>query len=421
MKRLMLLTLSVLLASAALSQERSDYQITQDFEKEAKAIAVAADSTNTMVDVVDVESRIAALEDEYGQYKALLDRALYPDGFEGRITKLRGQIAYAKGKINIIETQFARISELETQVRQLTGQVEKLAGENTTMLSEVKRLSSSHATIDSLKAVISRLRQGLSRRDQLIFALVDSLFLQYDKDLSAMSDKEKQGVAARLQRRNVFSSVKQSIADNVQFLESTSLNGDDIMKLTAEQQSFESKWSGLGKKIASVYVSGKSRRAREIADIDTMLSGWKQKLDGLYWKSLDELFTEHSIPVAVFRSAEEFYANLNTYLDGEIRKARDEKDGQRYFRYQAFADSVWGEKIKPSWIPSMVASGKLTREQVDSLQMKIDDWEDVVSPPLTTVYIIIGLVMLVVVLYLYRRYMMTREESKDEAENPPTA
>src|SRR3990172_10621915 len=95
------------------AQVKSDYQVTQEFEKESQAIALAVEIANSVVECVDVESRITTLEETYKEYKALLDRALYPDGFDGRIMKLRGQILYAKGKITIIETQYARISELE--------------------------------------------------------------------------------------------------------------------------------------------------------------------------------------------------------------------------------------------------------------------------------------------------------------------
>ncbi len=406
---LLLAGLCAVIPGVASAQVKSDYQINQEFEKESQAIALAVEAANTMVECVDVESRITTLEETYKEYKALLDRALYPDGFDGRILKLRGQISYAKGKITIIESQYARISELETQVRELTGQVEKLSGENSAMLNEVKRLSSSKMTIDSLNAVIIKLRQGLRERDNLIFALVDSLFLQYDKNIGSMSDQEKRGVAARLERKNVFSSVKKAIADNVQFLESTGLTGSDIAKLTSEQQNFESKWKGFGKALAGIYTSGKSAGAKEVAVIDTMLSQWKVKLDGMFWKSLNGVFSQHQVPIAAFSTGGEFYANLSSYLDEEIRKARDEKDGQRYFRYEAFADSVWRVQVKPSWIPSMVEGGKLSQAQVDTLQEKIEEWGDIVSPPLTMVYVVIGIIMVIVVVYLYRRYSRTKQ------------
>lgn len=402
-----------------LSQVKSDYQITQEFEKESQAIAQAVEIANTVVECVDVESRITTLEETNKEYKALLDRALYPDGFDGRIMKLRGQISYAKGKITIIETQYARISELEAQVRELTGQVQKLSGENSAMLDEVKRLSSSKTMIDSLNAVIIKLHQGLRDRDNLIFALVDSLFLQYDKDAAAMGDKERQGVAARLERKNVFSSIKKAVNDNVQFLEATSLTGTDIARLTSEQQKFESKWKAFGQKLASIYVSGKSARAKEVSLIDTMVAQWKVKLDGMFWKSLNGAFAAHQVPVAEFGTAGEFYANVNSYLDEEIRKARDEKDGQRYFRYQAFADSVWNSVVKPAWIPAMVEGGKLTPAQVDTLESKIEEWSDVVSPPLTIVYVVIGVIMAIVVFYLYRRYQKTTKSGGGETTGAP--
>lgn len=407
----------LLTTAAGMAQVRSDYQITQEFEKESQAIAQAVEAANTMVECVDVESRITTLEQNYAEYKDLLDRALYPDGFDGRIQKLRGQISYAKGKIIIIEDQYERISQLERQVRELTGQVEKLSGENTVMLNEVERLSSSKMAIDSLNAVIIKLRQGLRQRDNLIFALVDSLFLQYDKDVASMSDKERQGVAARLSRKNVFSSLKQAINDNLRFLESTNLTGADIAKLTTEQQNFETKWKGFGEKLAALYVSGRSAKTREIAQIDTMLSQWKGSLDQIFWKSLNGVFTAQEIPVKTFGTGEEFYTNLTAYLDGEIRRAEDEKDGQRYFRYEAFADSVWELKIRPSWIPAMLEGNKLSQSQIDTIESRIEEWGDIVSPPLTVVYVVITIVMIIVLVYLYRRYVKTKQ-AEGEAETP---
>lgn len=408
----------VSLPSVLASQVRSDYEVTQAFERESESIARAVTEANTVVECVDIESRITELDSTYREYQALLDRALYPDGFEGRLAKLTGQITYAKGKITIIETQYDRITELEAQVRELSSQVEQLSGQNTKMLAEVKRLSSSKLMIDSLNAVIVQLRKGLRDRDNLIFSLVDSLFLQYDKDVTAMSDQEKRGVAARLDRRNVFSGIKQSIDDNLRFLESTTLTGNDLSNLMSEQAEFASKWSGLGKKLADVYLSTKSKRSAELATIDTMLSRWKTSLGNLFWKSLNEVFVRNEVPVQKFSSSPEFVANIGAYLDEEIRKARDEKDGQRYFRYQSFADSVWYSNVAPNWIPSMVKSGGLTEAQVDEIEDKVEEWRDIVSPPLTMVYVIIAIVMLVVVLYLYRRYTKTRQGSVDGGAKP---
>ncbi|MEP0821396.1 MAG: hypothetical protein HRF44_00975 [Ignavibacterium sp.] len=413
--RNVVLALLLVIPAVVFSQVRSDYEIVRAFENESVAIATSIEAANTTVEIVDVESRILELDSTYREYRALIDRALYPDGFAGRLMKLRGQLMYAKDKITIIESQYERITELETQVRELSQQVESLAGENAKMLGEMKRLRDSKTTIDSLNAVIIKLRQGLRQRDELVFALVDSLFMQYDKDVAVMTDREKRGVAARLERRNVFSGIRQSIEDNVRFLEATELTGNDILKLSEEHEAFASKWRGLGKKLADVYAGTRTKRAAELATIDTMLSTWKGKLNGLFWRTLNNVFARTSVQVAPFSNGREFLANLTAYLDEEIRKARDEKDGQRYFRYEAFADSVWNSHVVPEWIPSMVRTGGLTEEEVKALQDKVDEWEDIVSPPLTIVYIVIGIVMLVVVLYLYRRYMRTREGMKTQS------
>lgn len=423
MQRMVLfLVLGLLSASVAtVAQVRSDYEIAQSFRLEFRSIQQAIDDANTMVECVDIESRIIDLETNYAKRKSMLDKALYPDGFNGSMVKLRGQIAYAKGKITIIESQYNRITEIETRVRTLGDQVERLGVENARMLSEVKRLASSKITIDSLNAMVAKLGESLRERDELVFALVDSLFLQYDKDVTMMSDTEKKGVASKLERRNVFTNTKKAIADNIQFLETIVLTGEDIAKLSSERKTFESKWKGLGPKLASVYIAAKPQRAKELSTIDTMLSRWKTKLDKLFWKTLNGVFAKYHLPIRSFKTGAEFYENVTAYLDEEIRKARDEKDGGRYFRYVTFADSIWNPQVRPSWLPSMVEDGNLTKEQTDTLEDKIDEWEGIVSPQLTLVYIVVGLVMLVVVVYLIRRYSRTQKAGGVEQPRPPAA
>ena len=97
------------------------------------------------------------------------------------------------------------------QVQQLTANVKKLSGD----------LFNAATPMDSLRSMIVKLRQGLQERDALIFALTDSLFMQYDKNVGDMKDVEKQGLISKIDRHGIIGNVKRSIIDNITFLEST--------------------------------------------------------------------------------------------------------------------------------------------------------------------------------------------------------
>ena len=163
-----------------------------------------------------------------------------------------------------------RITELEVKIRELSDQVMNLTNQNETLLAQVQQLSqnvkklsgdlfNSTTPIDSLHNLIVKLRQGLQERDALIFALTDSLFMQYDKNVGDMKDIEKQGLLSKIDRHGIIGNVKRSILDNLTFLETTQLKGSDLVTLVRQQKRFQSQWTGLAPKLVSLYLSGKSK------------------------------------------------------------------------------------------------------------------------------------------------------------------
>ncbi len=405
---------AIFLPVVVLPQVRSDYQVYQAFDQESKAIKAGIEAATTVVECVDLDSRIMDMELEYKPYEAMLDNAVYPDGFAGTLRNLRTELALTKAKLNVIENQFARISELESQVRVLTDRVEELSGQSAELLEELQRLRRS-GELDSLRQVVRQLRAGLRQRDELIFSLVDSLFLQYDKDVAMLDDMEKQGIAARLERKNVFTNIRQTLEDNVRFVESTTLRGEDLQQIRAERKSFQSRWSGLGPKLAAIYGGSKSRRAQELADVDTLLERWQGGVQSAIWRGLNNLFTEKEVEVAPFSTGSEFYANVMTYLEREIRLAEEAQEGGRYMRYVSFADSLWEAHMEPVWIPMLVEEDLLSEEQVRLIQERIDQWGELVSPPATLTYTIIILLIVIVVVYLYSRYRKVKEKPLPES------
>lgn len=435
MKQLVVGIVSVMICIAFISptlvaQEQSDYETIQTFKAKLKELQKAMESASTVQECVDISSRIDDLEKEYAGHVDLLDKALYPDGYKGKIASTRTELKMAQDKLGIIETQFARISELEAQVKTLTDKVDKLTGENASLLQQVQRMgeavkgtsagmASNRSIIDSLKKVINRLRTNIQDRDAMIFALVDSLFMQYDKSVTSMKDVEKQSLVGRLERRSVFNNIKRSIEDNLAFMQSTSLSSKDLVEMIKEQKKFASQWKAFGSKLQGLYEPGK-KGAKQISEVDGLLDEWGKRADASFWRGLNLAFRDRGLGVKEFNSGSEFKTNLMDFISGEIKEAKSGKADESYKRYQSFYDSLWTKELEPAWMPLLVDSGKISETDKSEIEAEVNNWGSAVSPSRLWLYIIIILVVVVVAYFLFRKKSPPVSEPHRSLHNPST-
>ncbi len=408
-----LLACFVFVLPVAQAQEKSDYEIKESFKQKLGELKTEIQKASTVQECVDISQRIDDLEKEYADNVALLDKALYPDGYKGNITNIRVELKLSQEKLGIIETQFARITDLEGQVKTLTGKVDSLTGQNASLLAQINRMgeeakgmaagaTSAKAIIDSLKNVINKLRNNIKERDQMIFALVDSLFMQYDKPVASMKDVEKQSLTGRLQRRNVFTNMRKAIQDNISFLQTTELSSKDLVDMINEQKRFASQWKAFGAKLQGLYEPGK-KGANEVKDVQNMLDEWGQRVDATFWHGLNLAFQEHGLAVKPFNSGNEFKTNLLSFIDGQIKDAQSGKKDESFKAYETFYDSLWQVQLKPSWIPLLVDSGKISDADQKEIESGVANWASAVSPSRVWIYVLVVIVLLVAAYFLFMR------------------
>ncbi len=401
------------MVTSATAQEKSDLEVIQSFKQRLTDINKSIEKASTVQECVDITSRIDDLEREYAENVALLDKALYPDGYTGKIAIVRTQLKMSQEKLGIIETQYARINQLETEVKSLSGKVDSLSGANANLLQQVQKMGAevsgaaagmavTKGIIDSLNKVIGKLRNSIQERDQMIFALVDSLFMQYDKSVSSMKDVEKQSLAGRLERRSVFGNMKKSIQDNLAFLQTTQLSSKDLVEMINEQKKFAAQWKAFGSKLQGLYEPGK-KGANDVKEVQSLLDEWGQKADASFWHGLNLAFQEHGLTVKGFNSGMEFKTNLLDYISAEIKDAGAGKKDESMKAYQSFYDSLWVTQLKPGWIPLLVDSGKISDSDRQEIEAQVANWGSAVSPSRIWLYVLIIVVVLVVAFFMFRK------------------
>ncbi|HCA81713.1 MAG TPA: hypothetical protein DEP53_18445 [Bacteroidetes bacterium] len=395
------------------AQQISDRAIVDRFTKSVKELFRDVDSAQSAHDCADVNALIEEMEKEFAAHKELLDRALYPDDYSKTITNLKGRLLVRQKDLGVIETQLVRIAALESQVRELSGRIDDMSTEVTNLqrahLLNMEAAAMDRALLDSLKIVISRLRQSLRERDNLIFALVDSLFMQYDKDVASMNDVEKQGISVRLERRNVLTNIKKSLEDNLKFLESTNLSPNDYAEIARQNQRFSSQWNGLRPKITSIYLGGRKKN-KEAVLIDSMLATWSSKVDQGTWNALRVLLEKGGIQLKPFSSGDEFTGNFSEFVAAEISNAKQEPGDVRLKRFNTFNDSVWKTDLEPTWLPVLAGSGKITANQKEEIEKKFGSWQSAIAPVSPLVYIVVA-ILLLMLLWSLNRYVRKKSSA----------
>lgn len=417
--------LIVAIVGVCLAQESSDYAIVQRFQATAKQISKAIEATNSVQECNTINKRIENLQNDYQVYEELLNKALYPDTYNSVINDLRAKLALRQGDLSTIENQSGKIQELEARIQELSNQIATLTAQNEKLLADVQRLSqnirqltgdmfTSATPIDSLQRLVVQLRKGLQDRDALITALIDSLFLQYDKNIEQMKETEKKELLTRVERYGVLANVKRSLQDNIAFVEVTRLTGSDAAEIVKQQKKLQAIWAGVGPKLTALYATGKQKKT-EMGTVDSLLTQWNVKVNAAVWRSLNALFREKEFSIIEFNNGKEFTENLLAFFDAQIENKANESKETRFKKFTVFNEQIWIPELQLGWFPALLQMGEITEIQKQDLEAKFSKWKDSVEP--TTSFLPIVLIIAIAVLFIVLIAWYWKQRHSEEAES----
>lgn len=415
-KKLILLAGLIFFSNMIFAQ--SDYEKVQDYKTQTKKIEQEIKIASSLADLNDLARSVEQLRSKYSSEKDLLDKSLYPDNFNSSLEKLIVAIDLRKG-------DFQTIRDLSIQVTYLKDQVDELNAANADLISQIKTLkrqeSKDAKTIKSLQNLTKQLKSSLRQRDELVKTVVDSLLADFIKQ-PIESDGEIQVKSyKKSEQSNLIYNLQRTVLDNIQFVKVTEMTPEDMAEIKEQQNDFSKMWRKIGPKLVSIY-SAKNERTAELNYIEDLNSEWRNEIDSQIWKSINKEFREKNIAVLPFNNGQEFADRIKEFINEEITKVDSRTDKEKADVYFAFSDSVWSEKIKPTWLPILLDNKLITEAQKDTIENNIDQWGQKINRFIIPLWIyfvgVIALIGIISLIFFRKKSNPKEVVTKEESKNP---
>ena len=380
------------------AQVRSDYEIKQSFDSEYTEVFEGLKTATTSAEIQDLLDRVEQMRNDYTDHRDLLDRVLYPETLNGALNRLRDVTQTSYNYVIRIEQQSGNVMELERQLAELSEQVQLNLVQSDSLRTELDRMTRSR---NANAAAARQLREQLKQRDELILAMVDSVFVSYDRlDLASLNREEREELGLRVDVENVLGHINSVIEGNISFIDTnTQLSAEDFLRLQALQVEFEKIWANIGPKLAMIYTPSAQRENR-LTEINEGIDRWSQRINQSVWQSLSAAFESRNIEIADFDDPVSFYTALNNHVDGSIERVvaggGSEEELQAYERFA----NVWHNDIKVNWQQFLIESEILTSENIATIDRKIANWNVQAQPTSPLSWILIGILGLIVVVLI---------------------
>lgn len=382
---------------AVAQQAQSDYEIQKSFKEqyaefeERLAEVSSSDSAEAIVE------SIGDFEEEYSEHSDLLDKVLAPNTFNETMEDLKTSASRTMNRLQEMEQRTEKLEELQQQVSKYEQNMENL-NQRTDSLEQA--MQESIQSEKKLSGMVREYRENLENRDELILAFIDSMVIAYQQmDLEDLQNLEDMDEQSRIETDgNALQMIHQISLENLNILQKNSdrLQIEDYMRMAGVQSQFENMWDRLGNKIQEVYDG---ENAQQMAsEIDENIAKWNQELQNQTFATLRDSLAANNIEVGGFSNSDEFYRSVNNYLDRQIEQSKEESSDAMYQRFQNFQD-FWN-RVEVQWSGSMAEADMLSRDQMATIDEKVDIWAQNAEPASTNwlVYLLGASILIALVL-----------------------
>jgi hypothetical protein len=229
--------------------------------------------------------------------------------------------------------------------------------------------------------------------------MVDSLFVTYNQLAPGTIEElaKTDGSGTIKSGDNPLVIVNSILTENIETLKAGSDNfsTEDYLRIYALQSKVNDVWSNIGDNLIEIY--GGDDKSRWKKRIETDLKDWKASASLSMWNSLDNYLEVKSVELGAFDNNSSFFKALDNF----VSKATEKSDGEiisssSYEDFKTFSE-FWSSKVMDEWNNYLVEADVLTSSQIATIDSKIDNWGDSSKPFPTSMLIIFGIGILVII------------------------
>lgn len=377
----LVLSLIVLPFVPARAQE-SDFAVKREFEDRAAALKARIDASTATAQLDSLKNDLDGFELDFQKHSVFLDKALYPETFDSRMKELRDLFERTTIRVRTIQAQGTQIAAMEGTIQVLTYRLDTLTAQRDRLFIELQQNKSNNA---ALRETVRRLQTMLQAQDKLVFALVDSIFMPFGKDLAMVSDVQRDALNAKLTGNNLVGRVYGIAGDNIHFLEATELQGKDFSSLLEHYQQFDARWKGLSQKIQAVAAASQAtaqgkgkagvegttpvqdfagKRVPQTVQVDSLLGVWNSRLRTAFWSAVGREFSSRGVQLTPFSDAPGFSTSIRSYVQSFQTSGEDPG---------FFVNEIWKARIDKEWREALSRDGMLGKEEYAALDKLVSE------------------------------------------------
>lgn len=420
---LALVAVLLLLPGTARTQG-SDFALKKDFETRYDRLTRFLDGATNTTELDTLKRVIDGLELDFTPHTTFLDKAMYPVTFAQKMKALRLQYARTYDMLHVMETQGAQIAQMEGTISSLTISLDTLQRERDALFLELKQ---NRASLAAMRETIRKLQAHLRANDQLLFALVDSMFMPYGKDLAQVGDAQRTALTTRIEKANILTRVHDMASDNLRFLKATEFQAGDFASLIDNYQQFSARWLGLSDRIlavsrveASAGTDGtpagspgtrgpSAAHEAPTGQVDSLVIEWHASLQKAFWRALMKVFTDQEIQVTPFADAPGFSASVRAYVQ-ELQASNVDP--------RFFVEDVWKAHIDREWKAALTRESMLGNEEYAALDSLVNG---LTPPGMDTRYLFYVGIIAAVAAVLWWLLARKRRPADPPPASPPAA
>jgi uncharacterized coiled-coil protein SlyX len=392
-----LIALFFIAATANVYAQQSDYEIQKNFRAEYKEITVKIDNAVSSADLTAINSEIESLAADYAGYSDLINSALYPDTYEGRMDDLRTRFATTQQNVAMIEQLNERVRELSEEMDRFRSQLTSMDRRTDSLQTVIRQANASERRLANQ---IRQYRESLDQRDKLVSEFLESLLTKYGAMDSATA-VELADAASRMED-DPLGIVKTIIGEYINHAnQATGLSASDYLGMKAQHAYFSDVWSNIGQRLAEVFASDRPVQARQ--EVTDLLATWNSSVESKLWPALTAAFGQNGITLQNFTDKDTFYRSMSMYVDAATEESLRSNSDEDLSRFRAFS-SYWNNTVKAEWGEYLLNGNVLTYQQIASIDLKLEGWNEAAVPTsnlmlilfLVAMAVIIGLIVMLV-------------------------